>query len=608
MRPWKLGLGILMAILWFTGCAYTPESSKPDSAQGQEAAADIIERMETDLARNRYWQAEAEKSWEEFYKSLEDQRERVLWKEAMDKIQPYLVPGEYLSFDFVIERDAAFPESGSAILYCSRWKPDRSFLSFSVWITVTENQEIASSDNYVKNLLRLYLFQQNLAVYEPETKTPYGASEVIERYSGRLLVGYENQRDLPVCTDAFSAACLRLKEDLADSSAKISQGVSFVEADSGTGMVYFQDFYPSHTIDISTVSAEELDELSLRVQSENLAVMKNLRPKLYEAYIKDNGFSWADYIKQYRTPAYTYSYGYTGLKEDSYGGPFRSAYPDSVRRQDIYYEQYRKAVENNQGKASEFFSERYQKYNYQSLDLVLAPFGKNGYERCWAISNDMFSITFPSGFAYAYEKNVSMDMVVPDNRDNPYYPLQDMEIPDIRAVDKGRFYLLFLQLDQGEENLSLIRLVETEKVKARLTPILRDSVYWEAWGDLQSDYHQFEYVKGQTELRNTAVYMPHMENGEKFVYLLVFEEFKDSSELQSLFKLQEEMVRTFVMLPYRYRCKRGDNLEMISRLYTGSELYVNVLCENPLNQIQNPDWILEGQYIEIPLHLLLKPF
>lgn len=602
MRLWKLGLGILMAILWLTGCTHSPKRPEPDPAQGY----DIIEQMETDLAWNRHSQAEAEKSWEEFYNSLEDQRERVLWKEAMDKIPPYLVPGEFLSFDFVVERDASFPESGSAILYCSRWRPDKSFLPFSVWVTVAENQESTSSDNYVKNLLRLYLRQQELAVYEPDTRAPYGASEFIERYSGSLLVGYENQRDLPVCMDAFSAACLRLKEDLADSSAAISHSVRFVEADSGTGMIYFQDFYPSYTIDISTVTAEELDELSLRIQGENLAVMKELRPELYEAYIKDNGFSWDDYIKQYRTPAYTYSYDYTGLKEESYGGPFRSVYPASVSRQDIYYEQYRKEVEKNQGKASEFFSEQYQKYNYQSLDSVLARFGENGFERCWAISNDMFSMIFPFGFAYAYEKNVSMDMVVPDNRDIQYYPIQDMEIPEIRANDKGRFYLLFLQRDQGEENLSLIRLVETEKVKARLAPILRDSVYWEGWGDFQSNYHKFEYVKGRTGLRNTTVYMPYMENGEDFVYLLVFEEFMDSSELQSLYKLQEEMVRTFVMLPYRHRCKRGDNLEMISRLYTGSELYVNDLCENPLNQIQNPDWILEGQYIEIPLHLLLR--
>lgn len=195
-----------------------------------------------------------------------------------------------------------------------------------------------------------------------------------------------------------------------------------------------------------------------------------------------------------------------------------------------------------------------------------------------------------------------MDMILPDIRE---FPRQDMEIPEIREADRGRFYLLFLRRMAGEED-SLEELLKQERVKARLAPILREEVLWEETGSHQSDYHKFIYAKGETRLRNTSVYMPQMEWAENFVYLLVFEEFKDSEVSQSLYKMGEQMADTFVMLPYRYQCRKGDTLERISRLYTGSGKHVPDLCKNPLNQITDPDLILEDAYIEIPLDLLLK--
>ena len=125
-------------------------------------------------------------------------------------------------------------------------------------------------------------------------------------------------------------------------------------------------------------------------------------------------------------------------------------------------------------------------------------------------------------------------------------------------------------------------------------------------GEFFSDYHEFQCALGETGLRNVAVYMPRMREGEEFVFLLVFEDFKDSRSEKDLCKMREQLVSTFVILPFWHECVKGDTLEGISRRYTGSSAYVGELCGNPLNRIENPDLIEVGQRIEIPLHVLLK--
>lgn len=580
--------GILAAAIYLFGCGQLTEKIQFNTEQTQEGG---------------YLWDKAEESWEEFYATLETDREGELWKAAAAAMEPYLAPGEFLACDWIDERDDTFPQSGSAILKCTRWTSNGNSLSFKIWITVDENQKNVSSNNYVKELLREYINTQKLSGYNTEVKNPYGASQYIESYDGSLLIGYENQSQLPACMDLFSEACLSLKEFLTVLPMEISQDVKFVQGDSNTNRIYFQDYYPLHTIGFSSVTEQTLQELSIQVQSENLSVMKTLRPKLYEAFQAEKELSWVDYIKPYRVPNFTYCTIYSGLPDSYFSWDYREAHQNSVIEQDHFYEEYRDSLVKNQGEATEITSERYKKYNFLSVDWVETYFHENGFEADMSISNDMFSIRYPSQFLYAYEGSVCMDMIIPDSRKTPN---MDMEIPAVRAADRGRFYLLLVQREEGEKELSLEELLKTERVKSRLAPILMEDVRWENAGSLSSDYHEFEYVKGETDLRNTAIYTPHMEKDEEFLYLLVFEEFKDSQISGNLYKMRDQMVRTFIMLPYWYRCEKGDTLGEISRRYTGSFEHVVDLCDNSLNRIADPDRIQEGQYLEIPLNLLLN--
>lgn len=551
-----------------------------------------------------YFLKEAEVSWEKFYASLGNDEEREMWKAAANKVrEQYLSPGEALVCDWMEERDDTFPQSGSAILHCTRWDLDDQFLWINIWITVDENHKIISSNNYMKQLLEQQLSLHGVKVFGEETNAPYQASDYIESYTRDLLVSYENQKNLPECMEAFSDACLEIKEKElpVDRYREVSQNVRFVESDKNTNMRYFYDKYPRHTIDFSSVSKEILQELSGQVQAENLSIMKGLRPKLYQAFLEGDKDPWEDYIKPYRMPEFTYC-TVSGFPESYYSWPYRDAHVDSVKKNDKFYNQYRRQLVENGGAASTFTSERYQKYKFASTDAAGTYFDDNMFESGMSLSNDMYTIRIPYGFLYAYEESVSMDMIVPDIRNAP---CQDMEILDIRKADRGRFYLLYLRREDKDE-ISLGDLLKQERVKERLAPILKEEAHWGAAGSMQSDYHTFEYVKGETELRNISVYMPQMKNGDEFVYLLLFEEFKDSEEPRSLYKTGDEMVDTFVMLPYWHQCGRGDTLERISRRYAGSSRYVRELCEDPLNQIANPNLIREGEHIEIPLNILLR--
>lgn len=554
------------------------------------------------MEKDDYFWNKAEKSRDEFYNSLEDNEECQLWEDAVDKVQQYLVPGESLEIDWIKERDDTFPQSGSAVLDCTRWTPNGNFLIFQVWVTVKEDREIVCSNNYLNELFRQYAYMQELEISSLEVRSPYGASDYIDRYASDLFITYKNQGDLPTCMESFSSACLELKEFFTVLPQEISLNVRFVQGDNETGLFYFCNYYPVYTINFSSVTKESLRELSDQVQRENLKVMKTLRPKLYQSVQTGSEAAWADYIEPYRTPGFTYCTVYMGLPESYWSWSYREAHQNSVLEYDEFYKQYRKQLEENGGAVSAFTSESYQKYNFVSSDSVRTRFADHMFQGGRAISTDMYTIRQPYGFLYAYEESVSMDMILPDIRKSP---CQDMEIPEIREADRGRFYLLFLRRPAGEED-SLEELLKQERVKARLAPILREDVLWDETGSHQSDYHKFNYAKGETRLRYTSVYMPQMERDENFVYLLVFEEFKDSEVSQSLYKMGEQMVDTFVMLPYRYQCRKGDTLERISRLYTGSGKHVLDLCNNPLNQITDPDLILEDAYIEIPLYLLLK--
>ena len=280
---------------------------------------------------------------------------------------------------------------------------------------------------------------------------------------------------------------------------------------------------------------------------------------------------------------------------------------DSVRKRDSRYEEYRRQVVESGGAPNELESEQWPVYSFLSEDWTWDDLpGRPSRGGGWVVNSNMFTFWFPKDYYYCYHDEAAMDMVIPDTETKPYHPRSwtwDMEIPENRAGDLGRFYLLMFK-QEGEGELDLARWLETERVKERLEPLLLQEPFWGERGMFESRYHRFQWALGETQLRNVAVYMPEMREGERFVYLLVFEGFKDSESDRDLYKRREQMVGSFAVLPYWHECVEGDTLEGISRRYAGSNAFVREICEDPLNEIGNPDLIEVGRRVEIPMHVL----
>lgn len=70
-----------------------------------------------------------------------------------------------------------------------------------------------------------------------------------------------------------------------------------------------------------------------------------------------------------------------------------------------------------------------------------------------------------------------------------------MKVPENREADLGRFYLLMFE-KEGEGETDLARLLEMERVRERLKPMLFQEPVWETSGEFISDYHEFQCALG----------------------------------------------------------------------------------------------------------------
>lgn len=587
----------LSACCLLAGCAKVGEKG---TAQGEEPRESGI-RLEED----GYLASKARESWSEFYRSCETPWERGLWQEAVEVVKPYLAEGEFLAPDWIEAEDEAFPDSGTAVLKCTRWAPDGNFLSFCLWVEVEPGGTHTCHHNYVKELAAQYAVSEGLTVRKRENEPPYGTKETVAVYADSLLISYGEYRDLHNCMEAFGEAWRKLGEHQAELGIELSQQVRFAESDRETNLNYFETYYPQHEIVFSSYSQEALGELEEQVGREQLAFMKQWEPERYEAVQKGTYLARADYVKPYRIPKYTMCTVYSGPGGWSF--PYRETYVDSVRKRDSRYEEYRRQVVESGGAPNELESEQWPVYSFLSEDWTWDDLpGRPSRGGGWVVNSNMFTFWFPKDYYYCYHDEAAMDMVIPDTETKPYHPRSwtwDMEIPENRAGDLGRFYLLMFN-QEGEGELDLARWLETERVKERLEPLLLQEPSWGERGMFESRYHRFQWALGETQLRNVAVYMPEMREGERFVYLLVFEGFKDSESDRDLYKRREQMVGSFVVLPYWHECVAGDTLEGISRRYAGSNAFVREICEDPLNEIGNPDLIEVGRRVEIPMHVL----
>ncbi len=591
----------LLSCCQLSGCAVLQEYAE------EQAGETGGEEREPFLTEDGYLAVKARESWAEFYRSRGTEWERSLWQEAVEGVKPYLAKGEFLDPSWVSDADEDFPDSGTAVLDCTRWTPEGNFLFFHIWVKVEPGGKYVCDSDYVKELTAQYAFSEDLVIGHRGHVPPYGAEEAVSVYSGSLLISYGEYRDLHGCMEAFGEAWRKLGEHQEELGLELSQQVRFMESDQGTNLNYFESYYPLHEIEFSAYSEAALRELEAQVDEEQLAFMRRWEPARYEAIQKGEYLPREDYVEPYRIPPYTMCTVYSGL--DGWGFPYRETYVDSVRKRDPLYEQYRREVEETAGAPNALESEVWPVYSYLSEDWLRTDFpGRPAYGGGWAVSSNLFTFRFPSDYYYCYHDRVSMDMVIPDTETKPYHPRSwtwDMEVPENREADLGRFYLLMFE-KEGEGETDLARLLEMERVRERLKPMLFQEPVWEMSGEFISDYHEFQCALGETGLRNVAVYLPRMREGEEFVFLLVFEDFKDSRSEKDLYKMREQLVSTFVILPFWHECVKGDTLEGISRRYTGSSAYVGELCGNPLNRIENPDLIEVGQRIEIPLHVLLK--
>lgn len=576
-----------------------PELTKEAAEDGEEGG--II------LTEDGYLATKARESWAEFYRGRETKWERDLWRAAVEGVQPYLAEGEFLDPSWIAEADEDFPDSGTAVLNCTRWTPRGNFLFFHIWVEVEPGGAYTCSTDYVKELAAQYAYSEGLEIKTREHEPPYGAREAVAVYGDSLIISCGEYRDLHSCMESFGAAWRKLGDYQKTLGLELSQQVRFVESDDETNLNYFEQYYPQHEIEFSAFSQEALRELEERVGEEQLAFMRQWQRERYEAIQKGGYLARADYVKPYRIPRYTMCTVYSGL--EGWGFPYRETYVDSVKKRDSYYEKYRSELEAGGGRPNTLQSEVWPVYSFLSEDWLWTDFpGRPAYRGGWAVSSNMFTFRFPSDYKYCYHDQAAMDMVIPDTETKPYHSRSwtwDMEVPENRAGDLGRFYLLMFRRE-GDEAPELAGLLREERVRERLEPLLLQEPVWQEPGTFSSDYHEFQCALGQTPLRNVAVYMPDMRELERFDYLLVFEDFKDSESVKDLYKMREQLVSTFAVLPYWHKCAKGDTLEEISRRYAGSGAWVEELCENPLNHIENPDQIEAGQRIEIPLHVLLQ--
>lgn len=147
------------------------------------------EEREPFLTEDGYLAVKARESWTEFYRSRGTEWERSLWQEAVEGVKPYLAKGEFLDPSWVSDADEDFPDSGTAVLDCTRWTPEGNFLFFHIWVKVEPGGKYVCDSDYVKGLTGQYAFSEDLVIghrdplyeqYRREVEETAGAPNALE--------------------------------------------------------------------------------------------------------------------------------------------------------------------------------------------------------------------------------------------------------------------------------------------------------------------------------------------------------------------------------------------------------------------------------------------
>lgn len=583
--------------------------------------------------------------WNIWLDSCENEREKEMMQAAFADLEKVMEKGcvtsEFMlsSFDTDVSQSMYstpdFPDSGYRLIagYVSGRENGniRTFDGVTLGIVVQEDGTYEVYNNHAKRIFARMLegsgveFRMNAYTEENRAhslKEAWGPEGDLGDLRDCIFISYEEFDNIPVFLNIFRNVCRKMKEwqDTYEVTLNQTARIGELTSDWDTDFSYHASFYPEHELDFEILATDEEALLQLfdDIKEEQLAYFEQVEPERYAAILNGSYISRADYRKNYIVPygrhstVYDEQYQSMGYR----GGEWKGMSQNSER-----YSAFLEELIQNGGMAKENINMEFPEYQFSSGEMeniITEMVGGNKYGVRWkAEYNDNYCIRYPSGFKYG-SSNVCADMIFYEyDADDKPYPeyTTDMELKENRAYDKGRLYLFAVPEILSDEMIyedSFLQYIQRGNLCERISSILTEPVDWMLQGKCQSIYHDFSYAEGETALRKIAIYVPQMREGENFQWVLLFEEFKDSTLPDTLYYNKELIIQNFIIFPYWYEIKSGDTLWGIVNQYANtwnfgnSEQKIRELCESPLNQIENPNLILPGQKIFIAPHFFLR--
>lgn len=186
---------------------------------------------------------------------------------------------------------------------------------------------------------------------------------------------------------------------------------------------------------------------------------------------------------------------------------------------------------------------------------------------------------------------------------------KDVQVKYKPAEDHGRIYVFQEWADQDFSTPEAIRdYVESGRADHLLEPVLGEGGDWECT-EFVTEYHEFLRFEGDYEGRSAAFYIPvtpdYNEN-----WVILFDVSEKTAVAENAYDIQERILKTFILQPYYYVVKKGDNLSVISKKFTDNPNNYYKIAQYKPNRDSGGgmdlDLIYPGQKIAIPLDLLFE--
>lgn len=526
--------------------------------------------------------------WDSFFDVSPSDRSVEFERKACAMAMKLRKPGEKLMPRFFYA-DADFPDSGAKVMECSMMG-DGYEIFLSVWVKALEDGTYEYGSNYKKGLLKHYLSAAGIEYYDPGEDEPGVGSTYneIEDLKSSLIVCLGDYGNIPEFFTLFHKVCENMERDQKVISEDLNQTLKFMEANTLTAPGTLSD-YMEWEIDFGGMDQRELNRLELAVSKEQLSLIEKTQPDRYRMIESGRYCSRADYLKPYELPSCS---SYLVGSEDS------QAYIRwGILTAGDTYDKYREYLLELEGRPREdvFGPDGELQFRYLGLEEAYAQFinddGIVGYSYEWrALCSDLFYFEYPN--RYRLGSSDSCGVMLYEFSGEPFA----MQDPVNRLNDNGRMYVFVLPGRADEENWM-------EEVNDCIAPVINGTISWNP-DTRKTAYHNFLCAEGETGLRSLSVFMPVMENGEDYHYIILFDIFKDSQRAGSLFSFRNHIMETFVMLPYWYLVQPGDTMKKIAKKYTGSQEAMWEISKDPLNKVRNPDRLKVNQRLEIPADLL----